>query len=1302
MSKKLKMLTMSVLALLCFACLGLFAACGGNEETHVHSYTQWAYDNEQHWKVCPDDGAIDESSYGDHVFVAGECECGAQESGGDPSVPKEYGTASGQIYLHKLGQYVEDYTGVTIDLGDDSVTVDYDSATGQFELSDLVAGQSYTLTISKLGYNSTSAQIQVEAGKNTVLGQAASTLEYAAFTSAVGWNSPNYTYVNEEDGRIGTTSNTLAEKTVDRYDDVALTMTVNREYANNAEGLWIFFENGNFISVAIGDSNTRIEWDGTDYYNDQWIADGENITLDATGGRNTFLDGNGNSIYYNSTPEEIIAKHEAGTLEITLVRQGARIYAFVDGSLADVITVDEQYADDGVQVGFWAKDAVYSINPQWHFRIEEDVSSYLKAVTVDLDEMVNGSATLGQSAYKIGDTVTVTFTAEEGYALQGVTLNDEEVTSVVQGGVYTFRADSTTYSVGATFGEVADPVSFSATVTVKNKDGSSDSAGKTVLLYNQAYEYALSVADGKIAADSVAPGSYTAEIDGYYKLSITVEEGGYEGALAFEELLLDAGISGVADICADETVYSEGLTLTLSKNNSNSDLYQQGIFYTFSNGNWLDIRIEYRSNGFYVQFAPDNAGNSAASGDSLKGDWSSVSFTNDERSAFDAGTLKLTLVRDGNVFYIFADSRLMTTFVAPAIYAEMDGAIGVAVWTASGNAIDYNYISSENVADWVDITLVLPESANGGTITADKTSGKIGDEMVITVTPDDGYIITLFEINGESLLDKIEGGRYVFTTTSAGTYTVEVSFAQGSLAEADIDVTSYDIYRNAETGAITSVILNGNGVEYNVQLTDGRIVGEFLAGTYTLIADGYYEVEITIGGDTPTESVALYTLIVEEEATGQKAIGAENTTYTEGLTITMSTAYSLEANLYRHGFIYGFVNDAGKLDYVVIRTEFRGTNGYLQYAWDDTINGEMGGAALKADWSKPGGEGVGDFTAEEVAAFNNGTLEVTLIRDANVLYIYIGERLADTLVLDEKYAQADGTVFFWIDGATNVPPVYEYLDAEMIAENYNFTVSIGSSENGTVTAPQTENVPLGMIELTITPADGYVCAELLINGIDVTSSIVDGKLSYALGTDITVAATFMKPATAFEVTKVSDNTEDIQLGDAVNGMSVLAYEYFKSTGDNECAAETSGDPSDLLDISAAASNKEGVASDYDLDSHAWGVYDGDTAGVAPCITGEFDMAIKIAKDVKQIRLFVGGWWMSNHGGTFILEGEDFIKFSYQRASSVSQVNEMIVIDVDTTDWAEDEVREYTLHFNGNGYNQLPFAGIQILGDTSAE
>lgn len=459
--------------------------------------------------------------------------------------------------------------------------------------------------------------------------------------------------------------------------------------------------------------------------------------------------------------------------------------------------------------------------------------------------------------------------------------------------------------------------------------------------------------------------------------------------------------------------------------------------------------------------------------------------------------------------------------------------------------------------------------------------------------------------------------------------------------------------------------------------------------------------EITIGGDTPTDSVALYTLIVEERATGQKAIGAENTTYTEGLTITMSTAYSPQNNLYRHGFIYGFVNDAGKLDWVAIRTEFYGTSGYLQYAWDDVINGAMGGAALKADWSKPGGS-LGDFTAEEVAAFNNGTLQVTLVRDANILYVYIGERLADALVFDEKYAQADGTVFFWINGATNVAPVYEYLDAATVAEKFNCTITIQPSENGTVTAEKTENVPLGMIEITVTPAEGYVCAELLINGIDVTSFIVDGKLSYVLGTDITVVATFMKPATAFEITKVSDNKENIQLGESVDGMDVLAYEYFKSTGENECAAETSGDPDDLLDISAAASNKNGVASDYNLDSHEWGVYDGETAGVAPCINGEFDMTIKITKDVKQIRLFVGGWWLSNHGGTFILEGEDFIKFSYQRASSQSSVNEIIVIDVDTSDWAEGEVREYTLHFNGNGYDQLPFAGIQILGEASAE
>ena len=62
MNKARKKVLALVLTLSCAtAGLGLFTACndGGETSEHTHSYTQWAHDNEEHWKVCPDDGAID-------------------------------------------------------------------------------------------------------------------------------------------------------------------------------------------------------------------------------------------------------------------------------------------------------------------------------------------------------------------------------------------------------------------------------------------------------------------------------------------------------------------------------------------------------------------------------------------------------------------------------------------------------------------------------------------------------------------------------------------------------------------------------------------------------------------------------------------------------------------------------------------------------------------------------------------------------------------------------------------------------------------------------------------------------------------------------------------------------------------------------------------------------------------------------------------------------------------------------------------------------------------------------------------
>ena len=86
---KLKKWLIAGLSLAMAGCLSLaVAACagpanGGGEGEgggHSHTYTQWARDDDQHWKVCPDDGAEDPAGKTAHAFVEGACECGATEA----------------------------------------------------------------------------------------------------------------------------------------------------------------------------------------------------------------------------------------------------------------------------------------------------------------------------------------------------------------------------------------------------------------------------------------------------------------------------------------------------------------------------------------------------------------------------------------------------------------------------------------------------------------------------------------------------------------------------------------------------------------------------------------------------------------------------------------------------------------------------------------------------------------------------------------------------------------------------------------------------------------------------------------------------------------------------------------------------------------------------------------------------------------------------------------------------------------------------------------------------------------------
>lgn len=78
MNKKLKFLIpIAVVSLCASVSVGVLSGCGEPEPEHTHNYTRWAYDENQHWKECVEDGA--QSAKVDHEFDHGICECGYED-----------------------------------------------------------------------------------------------------------------------------------------------------------------------------------------------------------------------------------------------------------------------------------------------------------------------------------------------------------------------------------------------------------------------------------------------------------------------------------------------------------------------------------------------------------------------------------------------------------------------------------------------------------------------------------------------------------------------------------------------------------------------------------------------------------------------------------------------------------------------------------------------------------------------------------------------------------------------------------------------------------------------------------------------------------------------------------------------------------------------------------------------------------------------------------------------------------------------------------------------------------------------
>ena len=518
MNKKIKWaIPFAVLALTC----GITAAgCNGCNK-HEHSYTEWGYNETQHWKECPEDHEKDEGTVKDHEFVDGSCECGATQQTPpvtDVTITNETTDTNGTVTLSKTTVKAGESVTVTVAPNEGyqlkSLTVNGANVFGAmtdntytftaqenttvvavFEkiasssVNSVITGKKYgvtgnsltagtTVTLSADGRDDIATEIKAD-GDNLVIkvdeiagdnwsvkvdGYVAATIivpRDAAYTSAIAleydlmenlstsWG--NYDGVDlskQNDGKITHTGGYYQwVSSKDSYESVAITANVVK--GGYRQGVFIRFKGDKYAD------------DGFAMVAKEENSNEKKISVCGAGdgytGKNLWL--NNWDTYLNP-----ITKDE---YELTLVRDGANIYIFIDGEYKATKALPEGYADKECYVGLFCTDATKMENSERTFAIQ-DASEFLEiSVTDETTAGAHGTVTIDKPTANLNERVTVTLEPENGYKISDLKIDGVSVLSQMTGNSYTFTALKDT-TVVAEFEERKPLNSLEVTVNAAN------------------------------------------------------------------------------------------------------------------------------------------------------------------------------------------------------------------------------------------------------------------------------------------------------------------------------------------------------------------------------------------------------------------------------------------------------------------------------------------------------------------------------------------------------------------------------------------------------------------------------------------------------------------------------------------------------------------------------------------------------------------------------------------------------------------------------------------------------------------
>ena len=533
-------------------------------------------------------------------------------------------------------------------------------------------------------------------------------------------------------------------------------------------------------------------------------------------------------------------------------------------------------------------DVKFYTQAQWDAYVTETANANIE---VTADE--NGTAVVD---YHLGGNTTVTVAPAEGYVLETLKVNGEDVTAKVSESVYTAeKYGKLGIKVEATFKlKPAEKYNVTLNVTVHNTAKTASALTGEATLTGANGTYKVTAANGKLEFKDVVEGEYKLQIAGYTETTIVVDK------VINSELELYFVTSGATTVKteANDAVY----TLNNNGDKINLPAGTKALSFRIKVVNYT-VAAKADSCGLHVN---SNTGDCNGKPEIwLKGGsyrirtcWgASAMLTEWQIAQLTGNGLYLSIeIHDGYFYYAVempdgSLSRLITSKPDKVAITELKS---IELRDITGGVV----ISELSAYTTVNNGRIVIEENEKATITADNLV-MTGAAATVTVTPKEGYKVAGVKVNGEYVAATVNeagvatvviNGRYnqIYTVSAVVTAVAEGTAQTYTVAHGYAYETPYAL---ANGTLVTFVSEAGT---YQGVVNGGKLTVTAPAGTYNVTLGGHYVLPVEIG-ETATENAEIV-LVRKLFADVNETVTAKLTKETASTGATLQTTVKENAN----------------------------------------------------------------------------------------------------------------------------------------------------------------------------------------------------------------------------------------------------------------------------------------------------------------------------------------------------------------------------------------------------------------------